>query len=352
MCFVLKLFNSCKNSTEKSPRKSSNPNNGSKASVANNSKHSITSLNSNSCLTKHDNPNNQETSRHNKIPIDCLDTTLILETKKKTYPNTRTNGKLFLAEFDSDEYEFDNSSIKDKLLHKSKLDLIQSRLASKSNSLTNSIASHRRFSNVQRQQEQSPLHQINLKYRTITDYCNECNYYSCECDRVTTNSTVYNNKDNNNNSRNSPVSFGRFSEANELRRLNKQSTSVYEEEFHSSTIPQDSLKNTSVSRASSRNSLNSSQRTLTETQPLRERRLSLDQTISGSSSPQQQKKRDQTAERLNLLSNGFSTNQHIPFDLNGNTLITSNEKDNTGRKENDILFYFNFFEIGCTGLEI
>lgn len=314
MCFVLKLFNSCKNSTEKSPRKSSNhsstkPNNGSKASVAKNSKHSITSLNSNSCQQKQDNPNNQETSHQNKIPIDCLDTTLFLETKAKVkaFPNTHTNGKLFLAEFDSDEYEFDNSSIKEKLLHKSKLDLIQSRLASKSNSLTNSIASHRRFSNVQKQQEQSPLHQINLKYRTITDYCNECNYYSCECDRATTNSTVYNNKDNN-NPRNSSVSFGRLSEANELRRLNKQSTSVYEDEFHSSAIPQDSLKNKSVSKASSHNSLNSSQRTLTETQPLRESGTSLNQVL--------------TPERLNLVSNSFSTNQHIPFDLNGNTRIT------------------------------
>ena len=243
MCFILKLLNSCTNSTEKSPRKSSgsssNNSAGNKSHVSSqqDSKHLRTPITS---LTSPKNLSEKRQKKfintHSKEASAPKDTTLILDGEKVlTYPNSQ-----LLAEFDDDEFEFDKKSIKEKLLYRSRLDSLQSKFASKSSSLTNTLSNHRGFSNVQKLIEsnsvtqKSPKHQINLKYRNISDYCNECNYYSCECDLVTTNSTEY-------NSRSSPISFSGRLAVND--RLSRHSSSANEEKLHNNLTPANSLNN-------------------------------------------------------------------------------------------------------------
>lgn len=336
MCFILNIFNSCKTSAKKSSRKSSiDTNNASHIDISNRHYHtkfhtSINSIKSIKSLNEYYKSDTKNQSVYS----------FYIENNKKSPFEQRHN----LAEFDSDDIEFDNipspdaDVLKEKLLNRSKADF-QLKLVSKlekSNSLTNSISKYSNIKKIIRQE-----HQIlaNLKYKNISDYCNECGYYCCECELVT-----------NSESRSSQLSLNKINfyadeKPNKENSLNeddfykeyyfetKKSIPITQPSINQSNNLDNSLKNEYQSADLSTRSFYSTSKILVN--QFNESMTSLNQKGSLENNLNIVNK---NFNHLNVgnLNNGFESQvlkKHIPNDLNGSG--SNNSINNTNFELND-----------------
>ena len=160
MCFFLNLFNSCATSSKNSPSKSNSLISESNTKLST-SKGSLATNNTNNTKVLNCEPHANYLSQFN--------TSLILHEKSvltKIHPPAL------------------NEQLKDKLLLKSKL--VLSKLE-KSNSITRN-----RYSSLQLRREE-PRSDSPYKNKVISDYCNHCGYYCCECEFVTSQEALKHN---------------------------------------------------------------------------------------------------------------------------------------------------------------
>ncbi len=156
MCFILNIFNSCKTASPKKP-----------------SPHAPTNILVNS--------NNQPGSRANSLTINNRNGDNNIQARS-TSQRDKHRSKQNIAEFDSDELTDleininNNPGVREKLLSTSH------RLIHQANKSNSSKKQQAKKSNI----EEQTLVETNLKYRNISDYCNDCGYYCCECDQDST----------------------------------------------------------------------------------------------------------------------------------------------------------------------
>lgn len=156
MCFILNnFFSSCSSSAKKSSKKSS------QKSLSNKKKSE--QYKTNNKLTK------------NNVELDDSDIQLNLE-------NHQNSQNCYQKQ----------DILREKLLPDSnlKLDYFPANLVSKiekNNSLTNSLKTHN-YTNVKQIVDtninENQFLETTVKYKNISDYCNYCGYYNCECDYV------------------------------------------------------------------------------------------------------------------------------------------------------------------------
>lgn len=195
MCFILNIFNSCKTSAKKPSNSCKTPN--SQLVSPKHQQHQYTSRASSLATHK---PHDQNSLDLN-TKAHCTSRSFSGDLSEKL------RSKLNLAEFDSDETnDFEISPS----------DLLKAKLLSKSPLINRKYPNKKSLLDKECQE----LIDSNLKYKSISDYCNECGYYCCECDNVTNYSS-------------SKQSIGSSSQriSSILSKLSKES-SLNEEEFY------------------------------------------------------------------------------------------------------------------------